>query len=438
LIGMPNKTVAVPGSVVPLPKASVKARMQAQPQSWDRFIVGCPAIRGCAPPAPDDGQYFHLLSTTATSGDVIKVGEDVLTHDHQFAQVQAIFGRVSGSNQRTYFVAARLYTLDSLKHATLDLPVLIRSQSVVCIAVEDLLCAVNLQHDCARCCACTNTRAVYSVQEREQTTRISYRVRHSDDDYYILNLHAFHNAQIIQKALPAHLYALRPQATDTEAIFTSAVEKLNIAKLQKVRLAAAKRAAKGVMEEAMEEAAGHMGGGKEDDDAPTDADALLPQPKGATKRKAQGNNGATTSTRKQKGNMGVLSDDDEDLDFEEDVLPPRARHQPSRSHTNGPNTQHRAGSTHDIVAFTKACCEEFELTDALKNDAMKCAQMPLQHLLIRTYTRVLSFGQHVKYSNVSSFLNSNIFKEHITRRLQCSLLDPNLLFYVKGTTARFV
>ncbi|KAG9079431.1 hypothetical protein FRC06_007730, partial [Ceratobasidium sp. 370] len=138
--------------------------------------------------------------------------------------------------------------------------------------------------------------------------------------------------------------------------------------------------------------------------------------------------------------MGALSDDDDnELDLEEDPLPPpRVQPQPSQSHINRAHAHHRGGATNDIVAFANACCEEFGLPDMLKNDALKCAQLPLQHLLIRTYTRVLSFGQHVKHSNVSAFLMSTEFKEHITRRLQCSILDPNLLFYVKGTTARFV
>ncbi|KAG9090806.1 hypothetical protein FRC06_000868, partial [Ceratobasidium sp. 370] len=133
--------------------------------------------------------------------------------------------------------------------------------------------------------------------------------------------------------------------------------------------------------------------------------------------------------------MGVLSDEDDDLDFEDDVpLPPR----PSRSRVTVSNVQQRGGPVSDIITFTNACCEEFGLSDVLKNDALKCAQLLSQHLLVWTYTRVLSLGQQVKHSNVSSFLNSTEFREHITRRLQCSILDPNILFYVKGTTARFV
>ncbi|KAG9079430.1 hypothetical protein FRC06_007729 [Ceratobasidium sp. 370] len=297
LIGIPNKTVAVPGSIALLPKTSVKARIQALPQSWDWFVAGEPAIHGCALPASNGGKYFHVLSTTAMSGDVIKVSKDILSRDHQFSRVEAIFGHVSGSNRRAYFVAARLYMLDSVKHSLLDLPVLIRGQTIVYIPVEDLLCAVNLQHDCARSGACTNTRAVYEVQEREQTARVMHRVQHSNNGYFVLNLHAFHNAQLIRKSLPDHLYTRRTQSTDTEDILVSAVEKLSVAKVQKVRLAAAKRAVKGVVAEAIEEVTGHMG--EEGDETLTKADiieALLPEPKHTTKRKK----GATSRAGKQK------------------------------------------------------------------------------------------------------------------------------------------
>ncbi|KAG9081889.1 hypothetical protein FRC06_005348, partial [Ceratobasidium sp. 370] len=299
LIGMLNKTVTVPGSVEPLPKTSVKARRQALPQSWGQFVVAEPAMHGCAPPAPDSRQYFHVLSTTAASGNTIKVGQDFLSHDNQFGQVQAVFGHISGSNQRKYFVAARLYALYSTKHVLLDLLVLIQSETIVCIAVEDVSCAINLQHDCTRYHACTNTRAVYEVQEQEQTTKITYRVQHSDNDYFVLHLHAFHNAQIIQKALPNQLYTRRPQSTDPEEIFSSAVEKLSIAKLQKVRLAATQRTAKGVMAEALEEVAAHAG--KEGDDTPVNMDiieGLVLEPKTATKCKAQGE--ASTAKKRQK------------------------------------------------------------------------------------------------------------------------------------------
>jgi hypothetical protein len=65
-------------------------------------------------------------------------------------------------------------------------------------------------------------------------------------------------------------------------------------------------------------------------------------------------------------------------------------------------------------------------------------QLPLQFLLIRLYSRTAAVGQQIQKSTAAAFLDSADFKEHITRRLQAGLLDPNILHYVRGTTARFV
>ncbi|KAG8703439.1 hypothetical protein FRC08_002841 [Ceratobasidium sp. 394] len=298
LIGMPNETVATPGSVVLLPKTSVKERIRAVPQSWGQFVMQEAGIRDCTPPIPGNGGYFHILSTVAAFGDTIRVGNDILSCDNQFARVQAIFGCALGSNPCKYFVAVQLYALGSTKHHLLDLPVLTRTQSVICIPIEEILCAINLQHDCARVSACSNTYAVYEVQERELTTKVTYRVKHSDDDHFILNLHGFHNARIIRKALPDHLYARRVPSTNVEDIFNSAIEKLSVAKLQKIRLAAAKKKAKGVVVEAMEEASGHAG--EEDTEAVVTEEvieAVLPNASSRTKRKAPAN---TQSKRKRQ------------------------------------------------------------------------------------------------------------------------------------------
>jgi len=84
------------------------------------------------------------------------------------------------------------------------------------------------------------------------------------------------------------------------------------------------------------------------------------------------------------------------------------------------------------------CCEELELNDALKDDVLKSCKLPVQFLLVRLYSRVLSVGRDVKKNAVDGFLESSTFKTHISRRILCSLLDPNLPFFVQGATPRFV
>ncbi|KAG9075471.1 hypothetical protein FRC06_010073, partial [Ceratobasidium sp. 370] len=256
LLGIPKKKAIVPGSIELLPKTSVKSQVRATPQSWTTFTENT-AIFGHNPPE-SNAKYFHILSASSHSGDTIQVGTDILSQDNQFAHVLAIFGCVLSDNRCTYFIAAQLYALDPAKHPVLDLPVVSRSETLCFIPVPDIICIVNLQHDCMTDQACTNTQVVLEVEEREETTKTGYRVRHSNRNAYFINLHALHNTQLVRQALPAHLYAQRTWFTeqDRSDIFTSAVEKLSTAKIQKARLAAAKKAAKGVVSEAMEEIAG--------------------------------------------------------------------------------------------------------------------------------------------------------------------------------------
>jgi hypothetical protein len=107
-----------------------------------------------------------------------------------------------------------------------------------------------MQHNCSG--ACTNTRAIREIQEYEETVKVRYQVQHSDNSHFIINLHGIHNAQLIRRALPSNLYIRRAQTSDPEAIFQSAVEKLSISKVQKARLAAARKQAQGIVVEAIQ------------------------------------------------------------------------------------------------------------------------------------------------------------------------------------------
>ncbi|KAG9075470.1 hypothetical protein FRC06_010072, partial [Ceratobasidium sp. 370] len=133
--------------------------------------------------------------------------------------------------------------------------------------------------------------------------------------------------------------------------------------------------------------------------------------------------------------MGAASDiEDDELEFEDE-------HQYGQNDGQGDPTVQSASvnaDTNDLLSFANQCCEEFGLNDALKDDVFRSCKLPVQFLMVRLYSRVLSFGKDVKKNTVDGFLESSTFKNHISRRILCSLLDPNLPFYVQGTTSRFV
>jgi hypothetical protein len=59
-------------------------------------------------------------------------------------------------------------------------------------------------------------------------------------------------------------------------------------------------------------------------------------------------------------------------------------------------------------------------------------------MTVRLYARIMAMGQDVIKNQCDDFLKSNTFKENIKRRIQGGLLDPNIPYYVRGCTARFV
>ncbi|KAF8172341.1 hypothetical protein K438DRAFT_1448186, partial [Mycena galopus ATCC 62051] len=68
----------------------------------------------------------------------------------------------------------------------------------------DLESAVNLQHDCYRGkCGPHGTSPI--IQEREKTTKTKSIIRHTDDNYFIINTTSLHNYRQISRATLASL-----------------------------------------------------------------------------------------------------------------------------------------------------------------------------------------------------------------------------------------
>ena len=67
-----------------------------------------------------------------------------------------------------------------------------------------------MQHDC-RTCNCQPGVARAIRQERVDTTQTVLDIQHTDDECYVINLHAFHNAALVRKVLPSELARPRPQ-----------------------------------------------------------------------------------------------------------------------------------------------------------------------------------------------------------------------------------
>lgn len=99
---------------------------------------------------------------------------------------------------------------------------------------------VNVQHDClrAQCALSSNT---YEIQEHEQTQRQTFRVAHLDEDHFVLNTLALHNAHVLARILPHDFVQASPLVSDRTRHHQVASQKLQEIVSGKQELSKAKR-----------------------------------------------------------------------------------------------------------------------------------------------------------------------------------------------------
>ncbi|EJF55583.1 hypothetical protein DICSQDRAFT_17584, partial [Dichomitus squalens LYAD-421 SS1] len=89
----------------------------------------------------------------------------------------------------------------------------------------DLICVINVQHDCWRAkCSSDGKRTVR--QEREDTSRSRPVVSHANSELYIVNTQALHNQRWIRVALPTHLKPSPNSVTDRASLHRHAAASL--------------------------------------------------------------------------------------------------------------------------------------------------------------------------------------------------------------------
>ncbi|KIK62529.1 hypothetical protein GYMLUDRAFT_242689 [Collybiopsis luxurians FD-317 M1] len=72
-------------------------------------------------------------------------------------------------------------------------------------SVVEIQFRFSAQHDC-RLASCQATHCINQVQERQITERTQLLLKHTDDDNFIINMYALHNAMLLRKALPRNLW----------------------------------------------------------------------------------------------------------------------------------------------------------------------------------------------------------------------------------------
>ncbi|KAG1836418.1 hypothetical protein C8R48DRAFT_553148, partial [Suillus tomentosus] len=66
----------------------------------------------------------------------------------------------------------------------------------------NVLCAVNVQHDCIASDSSCNIQYTCEKQERAETTKTKHVTQHTANNAYVLNTHSLHNYSLISAVIP--------------------------------------------------------------------------------------------------------------------------------------------------------------------------------------------------------------------------------------------
>ncbi|KAF8346814.1 hypothetical protein F5887DRAFT_834375, partial [Amanita rubescens] len=156
----------------------------------------------------EHSRFYHAISMTAKNGDDVPLNKTVIvTIDEKLHVGKACEILVPQSHQASRHashVLVQLYVFLPNLHARLRVPCLELNEKYVVIDPKDILCSVNIQHDCSAS-GCKESEQVAVRQEYMETTQRREQVQHVDGTKYLLNVFSIHNYEMISNVIPAPL-----------------------------------------------------------------------------------------------------------------------------------------------------------------------------------------------------------------------------------------
>ncbi|KAF7965722.1 hypothetical protein HWV62_42165 [Athelia sp. TMB] len=228
LLGLSSTRERLPGTVsIPSTLRSATAIAKAAIE-WQDTQTFRHALR--QDDFPMDSSFVTATYLVTRTGDRVSAGSYVAVRAEatslcaQICEiVQPIPRRRPDGVCALALVCVELFEFDATRHAMLDMPTVARSSRFAVLAPSDIICAVNLQHDCSRGqCAAAKTKDVY--QEREKITQQKLQIAHSDTIHYILNTQSLHNYRALSELVPHHLQGHRYHVPDEAQLRRQAAE----------------------------------------------------------------------------------------------------------------------------------------------------------------------------------------------------------------------
>ncbi|KAJ3889502.1 hypothetical protein GG344DRAFT_51437 [Lentinula edodes] len=172
--------------------------------------------------------WTNGIYTTAVSGDQCRVGSfgDTFTC---LTRIQDIL--LQGNHIQGLIVVEEFKVLEAL-HPTYLMPVTCPSGRRFVVPSQTLQFVVNVQHDC-RGSNCQASGTTKQKQERQQLNITVKTIQHVDDQKFIINTHALHNAHHLRRFLPRYLTVPRPLYPDRKQWHRELAGKLVVSQVEK-------------------------------------------------------------------------------------------------------------------------------------------------------------------------------------------------------------
>ncbi|KAJ3782266.1 hypothetical protein GGU10DRAFT_275927 [Lentinula aff. detonsa] len=181
------------------------SRKKAVKVSWSQTT----AAVACTEHSPSDIDWFvgEVPKVVAQSGDICAIGSWAIVQEENVRNSRASHG----------VVTLERFQLGADIHEDFKCPILHRQipQSYVAVASTAVKFRFSAQHDC-RLANCQPTRHTRQIQERQVTERTQLLLQHSDDDNFVVNMYALHNAMLLRQALPRELSQPIPLYSDRQ------------------------------------------------------------------------------------------------------------------------------------------------------------------------------------------------------------------------------
>ncbi|PPR08199.1 hypothetical protein CVT24_001412 [Panaeolus cyanescens] len=154
--------------------------------------------------------------------------------DGTTAEGQIITGQIleiiqDVTSKKALVTIDEFHVLDS-RHITFGMPVLSRrsaTKKLIIIEATGILFEYNTQHDCLHSkCTASGHKAI--IQERIETelTDTYIQHQHRNDEKYIINTHAFHNAHLVREILPRELTRPLPYSSNRQSFHDTIAQSL--------------------------------------------------------------------------------------------------------------------------------------------------------------------------------------------------------------------